>query len=149
MQMVIDALRRFDGLATTAELRARGIERGMIDIAYMYGRVWRVRKGLWALPDIPRAVLAAQRAKGRLACVSALVFHGVIEDGGFKLHLSARIGQVSWHPVPERPEIVRHWSRTPLDGDRFAVSAEVAWAQFALCREVASGDVRLPQTDSL
>ena len=149
MQQVIDALRRSDGLATTSELRARGIDRGMIDIAYMYGRIWRVRKGLWCIPDLARPVLQAQRAKGRLACVSALVYHGLIDDEGFDLHVSARLGQVSWHPVPSRKGVVRHWSRTPLDGDRFAVGPETAWAQFALCSAVAGGDVRMRRTDSL
>ncbi|MGE3194698.1 MAG: hypothetical protein AB7K08_14660 [Microbacteriaceae bacterium] len=149
MKPVIDALHRCDGLATTAQLRALGIHRGQIDIAYMYGRIWRVRKGMWCLPELPRPVLRAQRVKGRLACVSALAFHGVIEDDGGPLHVSARVGQVSWHPVPERDDVVRHWSRTRLGGDRFAVDVETAWAQFALCRAVASGDVRLRGTDSL
>jgi len=121
----------------------------MIDIAYGYGRIWRVRKGLWCLPDLDRAVLQSQRVKGRLACVSALVYHGVIDDADFDLHVSARVGQVSWHPIPSRPDVVRHWSRSPLDGDRFAVSRETAWAQFGLCKAVASGDVRLQRTDSL
>ena len=96
---VIDALLRCDGLATTAQLRALGIHRGQLDIAYMYGRIWRVRKGMWCLPGLPRPVLRAQRVKGRLACVSALAFHGVIEDDGGPLHVSARVGQVSWHPA--------------------------------------------------
>ena len=121
----------------------------MIDIACMYGRIWRVRKGLWCLPDLPAPVVRAQRAKGRLACVSALVYHGVIDDTGFDLHVAARAGQVSWHPVPSRDDLVRHWSRRPLAGDRFAVSPETAWAQFALCREVAGSEVRLRRPDSL
>jgi hypothetical protein len=149
MHIVEKALRRSDGLATTQELKLRGVDRGMIDVAYMYGRIWRVRKGLWCLPELPRDVLRAQRAKGRLACVSALVHHGVIEDAGFELHVSAREGQVSWHPVAARDDVVRHWSREPLDGDRFAVTAQVAWRQFAVCRRVASADVRLVETDSL
>ena len=149
MQKVIEVLRSWDGLATTRELHMRGVDRGMLDVAVMYGRIHRVRKGLWCLPDLAPSVRAAQRAKGRLACVSALVHHGVIEDEDFGLHVSARLGQVSWHPAPERSAVVRHWSREPLDGDRFAVSADVAWAQFALCTQVAGRDVRLRQPDSL
>jgi hypothetical protein len=94
-------------------------------------------------------VIAAQRVKARLACVSALVHHGVIDDAGFDLHVSARAGQVSWHPVPQRVGVLRHWSRRPLDGDRFAVSVREAWVQFAVCSGVASRDVRLRRTDSL
>ena len=149
MKPVIDVLREYDGLATTAQLRARGIDRGQIDIAYMYDRIWRVRKGLWCLPDIPRPVLRSQRVKGRLACVSALVYHGVFDADDGPVHVSARFGQVSWHPVPARDDVVRHWSRSPLAGDRFAVDVETAWAQFALCRGVAGRDVRLRRTDSL
>jgi hypothetical protein len=149
MQMVIDVLRHSGGLATTDELLMKGIDRGMIDIALMYGRIRRVRKGLWGVLDLPTAVIESQRVKGRLACVSALVHHEVIEEADFALHVSAPQGQVSWHPVPTRRGLVRHWSRAPLDGDRFAVSESVAWAQFALCRQVAGRDVRLRQPDSL
>lgn len=149
MKPVIDVLREYDGLATTAQLRARGIDKGQIDIALMYDRIWRVRKGLWCLPDIPRPVLNSQRAKGRLACVSALEYHGVFDHDGTGLHVSARLGQVSWHPVPQRDDVVRHWSRSRLGGDRFAVDVDTAWAQFALCRGVAGRDVRLRRTDSL
>lgn len=149
MQMVIDALLRSDGLATTDELLSRGIDRGMIDIALMYGRIRRVRKGLWGVLDLPPAVIASQRVKGRLACVSALVHLEVIEEAEFGLHVSAPQGQVSWHPLAPRHGLVRHWSRAPLDGDRFAVSESVAWAQFALCVQVAGRDVRLRQPDSL
>ncbi|CAN5489623.1 hypothetical protein BH09ACT4_BH09ACT4_09530 [soil metagenome] len=149
MQKLYDVLRQTDGLATTAELRARGIERGMLDVAVMYRRVLRVRKGVWCLPELDAAVLAAQRAKGRLACVSALVFHEVIENAGFDLHVSAPPGQVSWHPRSVRSPTVRHWSRQSVGGDRFSVSVDVAWAQFALCRAVAGRDVRLRQTGSL
>ncbi len=149
MQLVVDAIRACGGLATTAELAARGVERQQLDIAVMYRRVLRIRKGLWATLDFTPAALPALRAGGRLACVSALVFHGEIEDAGFDLHLAAPLGVTSWHPRREREEVVRHWSRRALPGDRLAVSAETAWAQFALCRAVAGGDVRLRRTDSL
>jgi hypothetical protein len=146
---VIEVLAALGGLATTAELRRHGIDRWGLEIPVMYGKVIRVRKGLWCLPGLPPAVIAAQRAKGRLACVSALVHHGVIEDAGFALHVSAREGQVSWHPVPPRDGLVRHWSRRPREGDRFAVSVPEAWRQFGLCPVVAGREVRLLRTDSL
>lgn len=149
MRSLYTTLELHDGMATTAELRAAGVERFMIDIAVMYGRVLRVRKGLWCLPSVPKPVVAAQRAKGRLACVSALVYHGEIEDHGFDLHVSARLGQVSWHPVPQRRGLVRHWSRRPLGGDRFAVGVQEAWDQFATCDAVAGREVRSLRPDSL
>jgi hypothetical protein len=53
---------------------------------------------------------------------------------------------VSWRPRGRRERVVRHWSRRPIEGDRLAVSAQAAWAQFALCRAVAGRDVRLRRT---
>jgi hypothetical protein len=149
VQFVINAITECGGLATTSELVARGVDRQQLDIAVMYRRVLRVRKGLWATLDFSPAALPALRAGGRLACVSALVFYGAIEDAGFDLHVSAPLGVTSWHPARQRRVVVRHWSRRALPGDRLAVSAETAWAQFALCRAVAGRDVRLRRTDSL
>ncbi len=149
MQLVLRAMTACGGIATTAELASHGVDRQQLDIAVMYGRVLRVRKGLWAAPDFAPEALPALRAGGRLACVSALVFHGEIEDAGFDLHLAAPQGVTSWHPTRHGRHVVRHWSRRPLPGDRLAVSADTAWAQFALCRGVAGRDVRLRRTDSL
>jgi len=146
---IIDAIDHWGGIASTAELASRGVERWELDIAVMYGKVFRVRRGLWARLDIPPAVVAAQRGGGRLACVSALAFRGVIDDVPGRLHVSAPQWAASWRPGSPRADVVRHWSRDPLDGDRFSVSEKVAWAQFALCREVAGRDVRLRRTDSL
>lgn len=130
-------------MATTRQLRDRGIDRMVLDIAAMYELVLRVRKGLWAAPDIPPLVVAAQRAGGRLACVSALAYHGIIDDAESGLHICAPPGVIGWHPSRRGDRAVRHWSRSPLDGDAFAVSADLAWAQFGLCRAVASSDVHL------
>jgi hypothetical protein len=149
VKFVLDAISDCGGLATTAELASRGVERQQLDIAVMYGRVLRIKKGLWATPDFTPQALPALRAGGRLACVSALVFHGEIEDAGFDLHLAAPLGVTSWHPRRNRRDVVHHWSRQPLPGDRLAVSSATAWAQFALCRGVAGRDVRLRRTDSL
>lgn len=148
MKSVFRAIDRWGGIATTAELRASGVERSILDVLVMYGRVIRVRKGLWAKPHLPPDVLAAQRLGGRLACVSALAYHGVIEPVPGPLHVSAPEGVTKWRGRSARAAI-RHWSRRVHTGDRFAVSAEAAWAQFALCREVAGREVRLRRTDSL
>ncbi|HEX7835640.1 MAG TPA: hypothetical protein VF479_09260 [Pseudolysinimonas sp.] len=147
MQFVLAAIDRWGGIASTSELAASGVERSILDIAVMYGKVIRVRKGLWSRPELPREVLDAHRAGGRLACVSALAFHGVIEpvDG---LHVAAPFDVTKWKPRPRR-DVVRHWSRRPIPGDKLAVTVEAAWAQFALCRAVAGRDVRLRRTDSL
>jgi hypothetical protein len=146
---ILDAIDEYGGMASTAELRRRGVERWELDIAVMYGRVLRVRKGLWARPELSRLAVDAQRGGGRLACVSALVYHGVIEPVPGRLHVSAPAWAASWRPGRPRADVIRHWNRTEHPGDRMAVAAEDAWAQFALCREVAGRDVRLRRTDSL
>jgi hypothetical protein len=147
MQFVLAAIDRWGGIASTSELAASGVDRSLLDIAVMYGKVIRVKKGLWSRPELPDDVLAAHRAGGRLACVSALAFHGVIQpvEG---LHVAAPFDVTKWKPRI-KPGVVRHWSRRALPGDKLAVSVEVAWAQFALCRAVAGRDVRLRRTDSL
>jgi hypothetical protein len=149
MSRILDAIDTFGGMASTAELARCGVERWELDIAVMYGRVLRVRKGLWSRPGLPQLVVAAHRSGGRLACVSALAFHGVIEPVPGRLHISAPLWAGSWRPGAPRADVVRHWNRTAAPGDRLAVTPEDAWAQFALCREVAGRDVRLRRPDSL
>jgi hypothetical protein len=149
MKMVLKAINRWGGIASTRELAASGVERQLLDIAVMYGRVVRVKKGLWADPAIPPEVVAAYRAGGRLACVSALAYHGVIERPDCGIHIAAPDWVSKWRAPRPRVAVTRHWSRRPVPGDRFAVSVETAWAQFALCRGVAGRDVRLRRTDSL
>lgn len=146
MRYILDLIERCGGVASTHELAH--VPRNVLDVAAMYGTVLRVKKGLWAAPDLDPMVVAALRAGGRLACVSALEYHGVIEPG-HDLHICAPHGVVSWRPRGPRHGVVRHWSRRPAPGDRLAVSVETAWGQFALCRAVASRDVRLRGTDSL
>ena len=75
------------GLVRTSELLAAGDEPEWIRISRNYGRLIHVRKGWWALPGTPAVVLAAWRAGGRLACVSALSFHGATLEIGDMLHI--------------------------------------------------------------
>ena len=150
MEFVLDALERLGGIASTGELARSGVDRQLLDIAVMYGRIVRIRRGLWAHPSVPGEAIAAHRAGGRLACVSALAFHGVIEPPlGGCLHIAAPEWVSKWRSPRADSSVVRHWSRRPIAGDRFAVSAAEAWAQFALCRAVAGRDLRLRRTDSL
>jgi hypothetical protein len=149
MQFVLRAIDEWGGIASTAELRASGVDRSILDLLVMYGLVVRVKKGLWARPGLPLQVRDAQRLGGRLACVSALAFHGLIDPVAGPLHISAPEGVAKWRPDTSRIGPVRHWSRRALPGDRFAVSAQAAWRQFGLCRHVAGRDVRLPRPDSL
>lgn len=149
MQFVLDALETRGGVATTRELARLGVDRQRLDIAYLYRRIVRIKRGVWALPTVPATVIDAHRAGGRLACVSALAFHGVIDDTHAGLHISAPSWVTKWRSPQTTEQVVAHWSRRRAPGDCSAVSVETAWAQFALCREVAGRDVRLRRTDSL
>jgi hypothetical protein len=72
------AIRALGGIATLRELVDRGHEARMVWLFADYGRrIVRVRKGVYATPDLPEAVLRACKVGGRLDCVSALEFHGV------------------------------------------------------------------------
>lgn len=146
MQIVLKALERRGGIASTREMNASGVERQLLDIAVMYGTIVRIKRGLWALPSVRPEAIAAHRAGGRLACVSALAYHGVIDDPPGGIHISAPAWVSKWHSPRMDPAVVRHWSRRRIAGDRFAVSVAEAWAQFALCRAVAGRDVRLRRT---
>ncbi|HTL40080.1 MAG TPA: hypothetical protein VL294_01245 [Pseudolysinimonas sp.] len=149
MSRILDAIDHFGGMASTGELASRGVERWELDIDVFYGKVLRIRKGLWARPGLSELAVQAQRAGGRLACVSALAYHGVIEPVPGTLHVAAPLWAASWRPGRPNADVIRHWSRNEQRGDRMAVAPEDAWAQFALCREVSGRDVRLRQTDSL
>ncbi len=149
MKFVLDALERRGGVATTAELARLGVDRQRLDIAVMYRRIIRVKRGVWALPSVAPEVIAAHRAGGRLACVSALAFHGIIDETETGLHIAAPSWVKKWRSRHTRDHVVAHWSRRQAAGDCLAVSVEIAWAQFALCRAVAGRDVRLRRTDSL
>lgn len=149
MSRILDAIDANGGMASTAELVRVGVERWELDMAVAYGRVLRVRKGLWARPELSRLAVDAQRGGGRLACVSALTYHGVIEPVPGRVHVCAPSWASSWRPGRPKADVVRHWDRPREEGDRMAVSVQDAWAQFALCREVAGRDVRLVRADSL
>ena len=123
---------RYGGLVRTSELLAIGMEPEWIRIARNYGTLIQVRKGWWALPGTPPLVLAAWRAGGRLACVSALEYHGQILETGENLHVE--VGAASKGARAEG--VCVHWSRDQANGDRRAVSVEVAWRQTVTCRGV-------------
>jgi len=123
---------RHGGLVRTSELLAIGIEPEWIRIGRNYGRLIQVRKGWWALPGTSETALRAWRAGGRLACVSALEYHGVTLEAGGPLHVE--VGAAS--KGARSPGVVVHWSRDQRNGDRRAVSVEVAWRQTVTCRGV-------------
>jgi len=130
----LELFARYGGLVRTRELIGIGESDELIRIARNYGVIVRVRRGWWALPGAPAVQMRAWRAGGRLACVSALAYHGAILDLGDPLHIdvpaAGRGARVSG--------VVVHWSGSHSDGDRRAVSIEVARRQASRCR-VAAG----------
>jgi hypothetical protein len=119
------------GIASTAELRARGHDAELILVWARYGTIVRVRKGWYAARDEPPQVLMALRVGGRLACISAAALH--VSVGGHSSRLrTARSARLRLAEHPE-PTTVVHWSRRELGGDRRAVSSSEALRQMRTC----------------
>jgi len=124
----------YDGIATTAELLRGGFSPVEIRLWHDYRRILRVRKGLWANLDVRDDVVLAARVGGRLACVSALEHHGVVppELVGRDIHVDLSRSASRLRSLRDR-NVVLHWSRAERDGDRQAVSIEVALDQAQRC----------------
>jgi len=124
----------YDGIATTAELLRGGFSPVEIRLWQDYDRIVRVRKGLWANLGVRDDVILAARVGGRLACVSALEHHGVVppELVSHDIHIDLSRGASRLRTLGDR-NVVLHWSRVGRDGDRQAVSVEVAREQWRRC----------------
>ena len=72
-----DIVRRLGGVAWRRELIEAGSWDDIIDMSVSFGRLRRVRRGLYVLPDISEAAVIALRVGGRLACISSLAHHGM------------------------------------------------------------------------
>lgn len=119
---------RVGGLARTSELYAADYWQSLVQLYSAYGRIISAGKGWWATKYTPPAAVAARKLGGRLACVSALQHYG-IGDGDGRLHLALeRSGK-----KPREVDVVVHWSRRRLPGDRMSVTVPVARAQAAKC----------------
>lgn len=77
MMRIQRVLRENQGIARRATLERAGVRRRELEQAIDEGAVMRLRKGLYALPDVDREILAAARHGGELACSSALRAHCV------------------------------------------------------------------------
>jgi len=104
-----------------------------LEMGLYYRRILPVRIGWYALPDVTEAVLAAVRAGGRLACVSALAHHAGTEPE-HPLHIV--LSRSADHRRMD-PQMVNHWTRGLIDGTNAAVSVELAQRQADRCRRKA------------
>lgn len=131
LAMALDALiRRLGGVATTAELLSFGFSAEIIAAFVAHGRVLHVRQGWYSTIDVPAAARAACTVGGRLACLSALRYHGLPFAEPEQLHVA--VGR-SASRLRTHDGVVLHWSRRALDGDRIAVSVAEALRQAAAC----------------
>lgn len=138
MHMWASFFAKHHGLVRTRELVGVGVDEEWIRIARNYGKLIHVRQGWWALPGTPEMLLRAWRAGGRLACVSALAFHGVSLELGDHLHIEVSAASKG----ALRSGVCVHWSSSQSNGDRRAVSVEVALRQASRCRETTSAPPR-------
>lgn len=134
-----DDVRALGGLASLGELLDRGHWREWIEIAVMYRKLIRVRKGWYALADEAEAVIRAWRVGGRLACRSAVAFHAGADVDTLHVEVPPNAARLrSPHYAKRRLShddgVVVHWVSDPTDGQRRAVPLERALRQAGECR---------------
>ncbi|ROQ36673.1 uncharacterized protein DUF559 [Frondihabitans sp. PhB188] len=122
-------LRSAGGIATTRGLFSGGVAPRHLAAAVADGRLLRVRRGLYALPDASPAALLAVRAGGRLAGLSAAASYGLWDGWDDRLHVvvprnsamvpKTRREQLRSVRTIEGRTVVVHWNDDPRD---------VAWA---------------------
>lgn len=132
------------GIAKLSELLDRGHHPEHVRISCNYGRIIRVRKGWYARRDAPSDAILAWRVGGRLACVSALHYLGLL-DRPAALHVAVR-ANASRLRAPRNArsrldalsaEVVVHWV-SDAGGDRVTVAPATALAQAAQCWATAT-----------
>ncbi|HEY0259282.1 MAG TPA: DUF559 domain-containing protein [Lacisediminihabitans sp.] len=137
-------IRSLGGLAATHELLARGHGRTVLRLAIRRGDVLRIRKGWYALPDVPQALQRAARVGGRLTCVSAARELGLwIPNGPNRLHVAVS-GNSCQLRAPEdhrkrlsdtgADDVLIHWNDDGSGGSRYQVSVVAALEQLCVCQ---------------
>jgi len=149
MLKLVSDIDRLGGIASKAELLRLGHSADTIRLFSEYGRhIRRIRKGWYCTPELEPQVFQAFRVGGRLACVSAAAFHGLVpwptsdeihvaftrQDSRLRTRTNPR-ARLSENPDPK---LVLHWTRGRLTGSRKAVSAEEAVAQMCVCQPISA-----------
>lgn len=121
------------GIARRSDLRRMGIDDQAVRIFIVHGGLLRVRQAWYALPDTHVDAVRACEIGGRLACASALRFHGepVADDG--VLHVEMPANAVAREPRYAWGIVRLHWPRHASRGNRAVVDAEAAWRQWERC----------------
>ncbi|GAA1059832.1 hypothetical protein GCM10009573_12580 [Agromyces bracchium] len=130
------------GIAHRSDLRRIGLDDETVRLLVGYRSLIRVRQAWYALPDTDADVLRACRIGGRLACASALRFHGEPVDDDGILHVELPVNASARLPADGREHVMVHQPRSASGGDRGVVELEAARRQWARCRHgtVARGD---------
>lgn len=131
MTAVLKTLERL-GVVPLWELLDARYDRQYILMLAEYRRIERVRFGWYALHGNDPAVVAAWRVGGRLGCVSALAYYGLVRQPA-ELHVAVK-GNAS--RLRKGDEDVIHWSRLPAGDDRHVVSLATAVRQASRCAHV-------------
>jgi hypothetical protein len=110
-----------------------GLDDETVRILVAHGGLLRVRQAWYALPDTHLDAVRACEIGGRLACASALRFHGepIVDDG--VLHVEMPANAPARAPVRGRTSVRVHWPRQSSTGNRAVVDAEAAWRQWERC----------------
>lgn len=103
------------GAATRRDLRA--VADRTLAAAVQDGKLLRPRRGVYALPGLPREAHAALAAGGKLSCVSAARSYGLWGGVDGRLHL-----RVHAHSGRAAQDAVRHWSAHPHQPELWRVS---------------------------
>ncbi|MGV8882727.1 MAG: type IV toxin-antitoxin system AbiEi family antitoxin domain-containing protein [Rhodoglobus sp.] len=117
----VAALTDLGAVAYRTELIARGVSPYELGRARHDGRIIRVRRGWYALPDAPRDLVRAVRVGGSLTAVSAAIALGLwtLDDG--LLHVSVphnggrlRSARTRFVPLNDEPDagVCLHWRRS-------------------------------------
>ncbi|MDN4598696.1 type IV toxin-antitoxin system AbiEi family antitoxin domain-containing protein [Leifsonia virtsii] len=125
-------LHRLGGIASVLQLRATGATSDELTAAVRTGRLRRLRRGVYALPEAPTAAVTAVLARGRLSCVSAARTYGLWAGPDPRLHLQFS-GHARAGPV-ESPH-VRHWLPTERSAEVWRVTLADCLRSVARCAD--------------
>lgn len=125
-------LHRLGGIASALQLRGTGATSEELTAAVRSGRLRRLRRGVYALPDAAPVAVAAVLARGRLSCVSAARTYGLWAGSDPRLHLQFS-GHARAGPV-ESPH-VRHWLPTEHSAEVWRVTVADCLRSVARCAD--------------
>lgn len=108
MRSITEALAALGGVSGTSPLLQAGVSRGSLEAGLLEGKVQRIARGVYALPDADPLRIHAGRHHAVPACVTAALASGlwVVKEPD-RPHLAARHGR----PIPG---CAVHRSRLPL-----------------------------------